>query len=193
VELKALEGGEDEDVAGFGGGVVAGDFVAGRTRDLAADFEDGAGAVADVEIALVVEGDAGGDAEAFGVGGDLAGGGDAIDGAFGAGADVEVAEAIEGEAGGVEELADEGADLEVAVDGEDADGNLLATGAGEGGEDAAVGVDGGVGDGVKIFGHGNGDADGQGVRGLAVAVEDEVAGDAPLRDANDGAGGAREG
>ncbi len=75
------------------------------------DFEDGAGAVADVKVAGGVEGDAGGDAETFGEEMDDAGRADAVDGAFGAGADVEEAVGAEGEAGGIEEIADEGAQL----------------------------------------------------------------------------------
>ena len=74
-----FEGGVDEDLAAGAVGVGA------------ADFEDGSGAVADEEIAVTVEGDAGGDAHAFGIGGDGAVGGDTIDGSFGAGAGVEVA------------------------------------------------------------------------------------------------------
>ncbi len=46
-----------------------------------------------------VEGDAGGDAEAFGIGKYLAGGRDAIDDAFGAGAAIKVAVRTEGQAG----------------------------------------------------------------------------------------------
>jgi hypothetical protein len=110
--------------AGFERGVDE-DFAAG-TVGCATDFEDGAGAVADEEVAVAVEGDAGGDAHAFGVGGDGALGRDAVDGAFGAGAGVEVAVAVEGEAGGVEQIADEGADLEVALDLKDGDGDGLA-------------------------------------------------------------------
>ena len=74
-----LEGGVDEDFAAAAGGGGGG------------DLEDGAGTVSDEEVAVAVEGDAGGDAHALGVGGDGAGGGDAVDGAFGAGAGVEVA------------------------------------------------------------------------------------------------------
>ena len=122
----------------------------------AVDLEDGAGAVADEEVAVAVEGDAGGDAHAFGVGGDGSLGGDAVDGAFGAGAGVEVALGVEGEAGGVEQVADEGCDLEVALDFEDGDGDWPGRGSRRGGEDVAVGVDGGVGYGVEIFGHGDG-------------------------------------
>ena len=78
--------GVDGLVAGRGGasdeegsGVVEGEMVrgdagleGGEDEDLAAgiDLEDGAGAVADEEAAVAVEGDAGGDAHAFGVGGD---------------------------------------------------------------------------------------------------------------------------
>ena len=51
---------------------------------------------------------------------------------------------------------------------------------GERGEDLAVGVDDRVRDGVKVFGHGNGDTQWQRVGALAVAVQDEVAGDGSL-------------
>ena len=141
---------------------------------------------------MTVEGDAGGDAHAFGVSGDRALGGDAVDGAFGAGTGVEVAVGAEGEAGGVEQIADERADLEVALDLKDGDGNGLAAGSGDGGVDVAVRVDCGVGYGVEIFGHGNGDAEVEGVAVSCAAVEDEIAGDGALGDADGGAGGAAE-
>ena len=166
----------------------------GSRPECRGDLEDGAGAVADEEVAVAVEGDAGGDAHAFGEGGDGAVGGDAVDGAFGAGAGVEVAVGVEGEAGDVEQVADEGADLEVALRCWKMEtGTVWPRGAGEGGVDVAVGVDGGVGDGVEILGHGDGDAEVEGVAGGAVAMEDEVAGDGAFGDADDGAGGAGEG
>ena len=80
-----LEGGEDEDLTGAVGIVGierAAGLVAGRSAGN--DLEDGAGAVADEEVAAAVEGDAGGDPHTFGEGGDGAGGGDAVDRAFGA-------------------------------------------------------------------------------------------------------------
>jgi hypothetical protein len=46
---------------------------------------------------------------------------------------------------------------------------------------------------VKIFGHGHGDADGERIGVLAVAVEDEVAGDSALGNVDCGAGGPAEG
>ena len=152
---RGLQGGEDEDFAGFGG-------VGGG------DLEDGSGAVADEEVAVAVEGDAGGDAHAFGVGGDGAAGRDAVDGSVGSGAGVEVAFGVEGEAGWVEEVAEEGPHGEVAgrrlgVDFKDGDGDLLAAGAGEGDEEVAVGVDGGVRYGVEIFGGEGGYAELDGV------------------------------
>ncbi len=55
---------------------------------------------------------------------------------------------------------------------EDGDGHGLAAGAGDGGVDVAVGVDGGVGDGMKVLGHRDGDAQVERVAGLPVAVED---------------------
>ena len=69
-----------------------------------------------------------------------------------------------------------GRHLEVALDTEDGDRRCLAAGAGERGVDVAVGVDGGIGDGMEIFGHGDGDAEVQRIAGGAVAVKNEVAG-----------------
>jgi hypothetical protein len=46
---------------------------------------------------------------------------------------------------------------------------------------------------MEIFGHGNGDAEGQGIAGVTVAVEDEISGDSALGDLNGGAGGAAQG
>ncbi len=45
---------------------------------------------------------------------------------------------------------------------------------------------------MKVFGHGDGYAEGQGIGGVAVAAKDEIAGDSALRDAERGAGGAGE-
>src|ERR1700743_3460788 len=143
--------------AGFEGGVDEG-FATGAVGVGAADFEDGAGTVADEEIAIAVEGDTCGDAHALGVSGDGALGGDAIDSAFGAGADVEVAIGTEGETGGVEDVADERANLKIALDLEDGDGDGLTARSGDGAVDVTVGVDRWIGDGVEVFGHGDGDS-----------------------------------
>ena len=113
------------------------------------DLEDGAGAVADEEVAVAVEGDAGGDAHALGVGGDGAGGGDAVDGALGARAGVEGAAGVEGEPGGVEQVAHKGPHLEVARDREDGDRHGLAAAAGEGDEDVAIGSTAGLATGCR--------------------------------------------
>src|SRR3954464_9806198 len=91
------------------------------------DLEDRTGAVADVQIAVAIERDAGGDSHAFGVRGDSAIGGDAVDGSFGARAGVEVAFAIEGEACGIDEVAHEGKHLKVTLDAKDGDGRRLST------------------------------------------------------------------
>jgi hypothetical protein len=190
-----LEGGEDEDLVAAGGGEgrnIAGGN-AGQVGGFAgADFEDGAGAVADEEVALAIEGDAGGDAHPLGVGGDGACGGDAVDGALGAGAGVEIAVGTEGEGRDVHDVASEGGDLEVAGDAEDGDGGLLAAGAGDHGEEIPVGVDGGVGDHVEVFDHGNADVGVEGIAGVAVAAEDEVRRDGAGGNADERAGGASE-
>ena len=175
-----LERGEDEDLAGV-------------VRAVGADLEDGAGAVADEEIAVAVEGDAGGDAHAFGEGGDVvAFGRDAVDGAFGARAGVEIAVRAEGERGDVEEVAREGARLEVAADADDGDGRALAARAADHGEEVAVGVDGGVGDEVELVGHGDGDVGVEHVGDGAVGAEGEIAGDGAFGDADERAIGAHE-
>jgi len=141
-----LEGGVDEDLRGFGG-------VAGG------DFEDGAGAVADVEVAFGVEDAAGGGSEAFGVGGGFAAGVDAVDGSVGARGDVEVAGRVEGEACGVENAGDEGGADAVGADADDGDGGLFAAGPGDGGEDHAGAGDNGAGDGMESVREEAGDAE----------------------------------
>src|SRR5581483_5733742 len=99
-----LERGEDEDLAGV-------------ARTVRAHLEDGAGAVADEEVAVAIEGDAGGDAHAFGEGGDVvAFRRDAVDGAFGARACIEIAVGAEGQRGDVEQVARKGARLEIPAD-----------------------------------------------------------------------------
>ena len=55
--------------------------------------------------------------------------------------------------------------------------------------DVAVGVDCGIGDRVEIFRHGDGDADVERIAFCCVAMEDEIAGDGAVGDADGGAGG----
>ena len=105
------------------------------------DFEDGAAAVADEEVALGVEGRAGGHAHALGVEGGLAGVVDAVDVALGARGDEEVALGIEGQAGGVEDAGDEGRAAAVGADAHHRYGGLLAARAGDGGVDHAGAAD----------------------------------------------------
>ena len=81
----------------------------GEDEDLAvaSDLEDGSAAVADIEIAFAIEGDAGGDSHAFGVRGHRAVLGDAIDGAVVARGDVQAAIVSDGQAGGIHHLGHE--------------------------------------------------------------------------------------
>jgi len=186
--------GDEERVVCVEREVVGGDggFECGEDEDLAVgvDLKDGARAVADVEVAVAIEGDAGGDAHALGIGGHGAFRGDSVDGSFCARAGVEVAIAVEREACGIHQIADEGDHLEVALDAEDRDWRGLSTRAGKRSEDLAVGVDYRIGYGMEILGHGDGDANRQGVGAFAVAMKDEVAGDCALRHVDGGAGGA---
>ena len=135
-----LESGEDVDLA------------------IASDLEDGAAAVADEEIFLGVEGDASGDAHAFGVGGHGAVRGDAIHRAVEARGDVEMAGAIEGHAGRVHHLAEERLDAVVGIDLVDRHRNLLAARPGEGDVEIAFVIDGGIGDRMQVLGDRHGDA-----------------------------------
>ena len=176
-----LQCGEDEEVVWV------------RQAGFRGNLEDGAGAVADVEIASIVEGDTGSDAKAFCKEDGIAFRRDAVDGAVGAGAGVEEAFAVEGEAGGVEQLANEGPDLEIAIDSEDGDGDLLSTRARERGEEATIGVDGGIRDGVKIFSHRDGDPCEERVAGYAFAVQDKVSGDGAFGNADRDSVGAGKG
>src|ERR1700754_3095102 len=130
------------------------DFAAGVISVCAGNFEDGAGAVTDEEVAVAIESDTCRDAHALGVGGDGTLRGDAVDGAFGARADVEVTVGTKREPGGVENLPDERANLKIALNLEDGDGDGLTTCSGDGSVDVSIGVDGWIGNGVEVFGHG---------------------------------------
>src|SRR6201999_4635089 len=115
-------------------------------------------AVADEEIAVAIESNAGSHTHTFREGGDVVTfGRDAVYGAFGARAGIEVAVRAEGERGDVEQVAREGPGLEVASDADDRDGGALAARTADHGEDIAVGVDGRVGDKMELVGHGNAD------------------------------------
>ena len=137
------------------GQVIGGDagFDGGKDKDLAVgrDFEDGAAAVADVEIAELVEGQPGGDAHAFGVGGQIARGREPIDGTVIARGDVEVSGCVEGEAGGIHDLGGDGAQGGFVIDAEERCGHRLAAAAGEGDVDVARLIHGGIGDGMEIL------------------------------------------
>src|SRR4051812_48577673 len=161
-----------EVTAGTEGKMVRGDAGLERSVDkylaVARNLEDGAAAVADIEVFVVVEGEAGGDAHALRVGAHGAVGRNPIDGAVGARGDVEVAGAIEGHTGGVHHLGDERRHLVIGVDLENGDRYLLSARAGEGGVDVAFAIDGGIRDGMKTIGDGDGDPDVVAIAGGAV-------------------------
>ena len=131
---RRLERGEDENFA------------------VGADFENRAAAVADVEAAGFIEGEAGGDAHAFDPLHRAAVGRNAVDGAVVAAGNEKVAVAIDRQAGGVHQFGDEGLHRVVRSDFVERDGNFLAALAAEGDVDVAFGVDGGAGDGMQVVG-----------------------------------------
>ena len=147
-----LERGEDEDLA------------------VGADLENGAAAVADVEVVLAVEGDAGGDAHAFHVDRHVAGGRDLVDEAVIAAGDVEQALGIEGQAGGVHQVVEERLHAEVQVDLEHRYRDLLAARSAEGGVDIAEGVDRRIGHRVQVVGDQDADVAGPGFARLLAAL-----------------------
>jgi hypothetical protein len=76
----------------------------------------------------------------------------------------------------------------VGVDAVDAGGGLLAAAAGEGGEDVAVGVDGGVGDGVEAVADGDADFAGPFGAGEAAAFDLDYVVNGVFGDAGDDVG-----
>ena len=118
----------------------------------AADLENGAAAVADVEISFLIERDAGGDAHAFDVHGEVAAGRDLIHHAVVAAGRVEHAFGVDREAGGVHQIGDQGAGVMVRVDFVNRHGSFLAGRAAEGRVDVAVAVDDGIGNGMQAVG-----------------------------------------
>src|SRR5205814_1105014 len=85
------------------------DLEGGEDKDLliASDLEDGAIAISNVETLLAVEGDAGGHAHAFGVGGSGAVGSHAINSTVEAGGNIHLPLAIEGDRCRVHHFIDE--------------------------------------------------------------------------------------
>ena len=182
---------------GVDGEVIGGDagLEGGVDEDLALriDFEDGAAAVADEEVAFGVEGGSGGHAHAFSVGGELAGGVDAVDGALGARGDEEVALGIKGQAGGVEDAGDKGRAAAVGADADDGDWSLFAAWAGDGGVDHSGTADGGTGDGMQPVSQLAGDAQGHGVADAGGGADFNQAGGGFCRNPEGEARGAAHG
>ena len=164
---QSVGAGNEERAAGADGQVIGRDagLEGGVDEDLALgiDFEDGAAAVADKEVALGVEGRAGSHAHALGVNGELAGGVDAIDIALGARGDKEISLGIEGQAGGVQDAGDKRRAAAVGANANHRDRGLLAAGAGDGGVDHAGAADGRAGDRMQAVGKLAGHAQGHGV------------------------------
>src|SRR5579859_816548 len=129
-----LERGEDEDFA------------------LRADFENGAAAVADEQIASCIEGDAGGDPHAFDPLFAAAVGSDAIDGAVVAAGNEEVAACVERQAGGIYKRSDEGFHGVAGIDFVERDGNTLAARPAEGHVNVSLGIYRGIADRMQVVG-----------------------------------------
>ena len=126
---------------------------------VAVDLKNGAAAVSNVEVLLLVKSNAGGDTHAPRVNGPLAVRCDAIDGPFQPAGHIEHAIPVERQPGRVHEVLQEGQHGTLSVDLVNRHRDLLPAASTEGSEDVAGRVDGGVGDGVKVFRHRNSDRD----------------------------------
>ncbi len=162
-----LEGGEDEDLA------------------VAGDLEDGAAAVADVEVLLAIEGDSGGDAHAFGVHRHGSVGRDFVDGLIVARGNIHLVIAVESDGGCIHQVTDEGLDVVAGVNLEDGDGSFLAARSGESDVDVAFAIEGGIGDGMEAVRDRNGDLDGMRIADVSVGTDDNVAGSGSVGNAGD--------
>ncbi len=192
VEARGGGSGDVEVAVRSEGQVVGGDgrFQRGEDEDLAAgtDLENGAAAIAHVEILLAIEGDSGGHAHAFHEHGHVAVGRDLVDEAIVAAGDVQHALAIEGQRGGVHQLVDERLHGEVQIDLVDRDRDFLAARSAEGGVDIAEGIDRGVGDGMQAIGQQHADVARPGFAGLRAAFDHQFAGGGAFRHARDDEG-----
>src|ERR1035437_1222214 len=185
VEAGGGGSGDVEIVVGTKGQVIGRDgrFQCGEDKDLAAgtDLEDGAAAIAHVEIAFTVERNPGRHAHAFHVHTHVAAGRDLVHEAIEAAGDIQRTLLIEGERGGVHELVDERRQGEVQIDLVDRYRDLLAARSAEGGEDVAERIDRGVGHGMQAVGHQHTDVAGPGIAGLPAAFYHQLAGCGAVR------------
>jgi len=117
------------------------------------NFENRTAAIAHIEAAGFVEGEAGGDAHAFDPLHGAAVGRNAVDCAVVAAGNEEVAVMVDCEAGGIHQLGDERLHSVVRGDFVERDGNFLAALAAEGDVDVSFGVDCGAGDGMEVVGN----------------------------------------
>ena len=126
----------------------------GEDKNLAvrADLENRAAAIADEEVALGIEGEAGGDAHAFDPKLRAAVGRDAMDGAVVAAGDVEHAGLVQSQAGGIHQFGDERLHLVIGGDFVERDRHFLAALAAVGDVDIAFGVHRGVGHRMQVVG-----------------------------------------
>ena len=157
VKTRGRRAGDVEFVRGVERQVIGRErrFKSGEDENLAfgIDFENRAAAVADVEVAGFIEGEAGGDAHAFNPLHGAAVGGNAVNRAVVAAGNVEESVAIDGEAGGVHHFGDEGLHGVRGGDFVQRDGNFLAALATEGHVSIALRIDGGTRNGMKVVGH----------------------------------------
>ncbi len=149
----------------------------GEYKDLpvGGDFENGAAAVAHVEIVLFVERQASGHAHAFHENRHIAGGGHLVNDAFEAAGNVEHTLRVESEAGSVHHIVDERLDTVIQVDLVNGYGHFLAARAAERSVDVAEGVHRRIANGMQIVGNRNTDIAGPCLARQVAVLNDEFA------------------
>ena len=140
-----------------------------------ADLENGAAAVADVEVVFAVEGDAGGHAHALDVDRHVAVGRRLGRRCRRSGWKHRAGRARSNASdGGVHQIVDERLHIEVEIDAIDRHRRLLPARSAEGGEDIAERIDGGVGHRMQAVGHQHADVAGPGFARLLSAARPPV-------------------
>src|SRR3954471_21002889 len=107
---------------------------------LAVDLEDGAAAIADVEIFVLVERKSGSNTHALDIGGHVPVRRDFINRTLVTRGDVHLSSAVECDRGCVHQISEKGSSRIVRADLVHGHGNLLSAWAGKSGEDVAVGI-----------------------------------------------------
>src|SRR6266436_974982 len=156
-----------------------------KNLPVASDLENGSAAVADVEILRGIEGNAGRDPHAFGLGRYGAVRRDFVHSLVMPRRNVHLAFAVESNRGGVHHFAEKRLDVVVRVDLEDRYRNFLPTGSRESYIEVALAIERGIGDRMKVVGNWDRNLDGMSIAHVPVSTHDHRSRRRSLWDASD--------